>query len=164
MPNGRWLQRDARMGVVMILLGFVGGALLLGSAPRKARESGFLLETESEGEVIAGSVEALVDHVSGGGELRVGWELQFSLPQEDAPRVLAHWVDAGFLTVWQGHVFAQIRDIHAQGPVMDRPAIILTSEPHGWGALVGSDGTLQGVFEGAKPETQIVPTRWAARP
>ena len=126
-----------------------------------AAPSTLLLETGPNGEVSAGSVEALRDAVRAGAALRVGWEFRFRTSPEEAPVSLEHWADAGFLTIWHDHVFAQIRDIHTQGPELGAPAIHLGKEPHGWTALLGSNGTLTSVFAGGDPNTEAVVTRWA---
>lgn len=120
-----------------------------------------VLETDSSGEIVQGSVVSLIDHVERGTPVRVGWELNFQLPNTEKPNRLVHWVDAGFLTIWKGHVFAQIRSIYTQGPVMDRAAIILGKEPDGWVAILGSDGSLLDAFSGNDSQKQVVPMRWA---
>ncbi|MEM7310628.1 MAG: hypothetical protein AAF682_28390 [Planctomycetota bacterium] len=137
------------------------GLLAAGASTPPASAPALLLETDAEGEVLSGSVEALREAVERGEPIRVGWALEFRMPGQDEPERLTHWCDAGFVTVWKGQVFAQIRDIYTQGPVFDRAAIHLGREPHGWVAMLGSNGTLQSVFAGGEPSTQTVATRWA---
>ena len=151
-----------RTSVLVVVLTFVLTASFLSSANAQGgRRSGeLLLETTADGEVASGSVDAVLEAVRAGRALRVGWELRFRGPDGEEV-ALEHWADAGFLTIWKGHVFAQIRDIYTQGPVMDAPAIHLGREPHGWIAMFGTNGTMQSLFAGSTPGTDVIATRWA---
>ena len=120
-----------------------------------------VLETDAEGEAVVGSVAELIEHVRAGAEIRVGWELSFRTSADSDPLVLEHWCDAGFLTVWQGHVFAQIHDIYTQGPMIDQAGVHLGREPHGWVAMLGSNGTMRQAFADGEPQVSKLVTRWA---
>ena len=138
-------------------------AVLFASTPqsqKRSRSSDLLLETGPDGEVRSGSVEDVMEAVRAGAPIRVGWELTFRLPDAE-PETLEHWTDTGFLTLWKGHAFAQIRDIRSQGPDITRAAVHMGTEPHGWVGMLGTDGSLRSVFAGQDPETSTVATRWA---
>ena len=135
----------------------------LWAVPRHPAPSGFevVYAADREGKVVSGSLDELVAAVQGGAALRVGWELPMRMPGEDA-LVLEHWTDAGFVSVWRGHVFAQLRDIYEQGVVITDPAFFLQAEPHGWTALVGTTGSFRMVTAGEKSEMRAA-TRWAVQ-
>ena len=159
----RFHQRRGLRGSTLTTLAITLALALAGlwrgvrsSAVLPAPKTTVLLERNRDGEVLQGSMERLLKAARAGAELRVGWSFPFG-----TDRALEHWADAGFLTIWNGHVFAQIRDIHTQGPVIDQPAIHLGVEPHGWGAILGSNGTLTSVFSGMDPAVEQVHVTWA---
>ena len=119
-----------------------------------------MLVVDQGGEVLSGSLDDLVEAVHAGAPIRVGWELAFNMPDEEEARRLVHWTDAGFVSTWQGHVFAQIDDIYQQGPIMDEPGIHLIPGPHGWTAILGTTGEMRQVY-GDEGSTMPVKTTWA---
>lgn len=156
-----------RPGIVFLLL--IGLAALVSFREVRPhledeRSVEFLLVTGPKGEELEGSVDAVRLAALNGERLRVGWQLSFKTAPDAEPVTLEHWSDAGFITIWHGHVFAQIRDIYTQGPVMDRPEIMLGREAHGWVAMLGTDGSMKSVFSGEAPTTDRVVTRWSIAP
>ena len=144
--------------VLLSLTAFTAAAVLTVAPPTRPR---LLAEIDADGTVLSGSIEAVLEAAREGRDLRVGWELSFQMPDADEPVLLEHWADCGFVTLWQGHAFAQLRDIHAQGPVFDRPAIMLQTEPHGWTAIASTTGTFRQAFGDEVSELQAR-ARWVA--
>lgn len=151
-------MRSPQTVLSLAALATATAAALIVPTPSQPR---VLAEIGPDGEVLRGSIDAVLDAAREGRALRVGWELTFQLPDADEPLLLEHWADSGFVTLWQGHVFAQLRDIHAQGPVFDQPAIILQTEPHGWTAIASTTGTFRQAFGDDVSEMQAT-TRWVA--
>lgn len=134
-------------------------------------------EADREGKRISGSLEDLLTYVRNGNPIRVGWELG---------KRLEHWTDAGFLTILKGHVFGQISSIYGQGtshPSIEIPFVMMSDEPDGWVAVIGTTGVMRQKFKTdqkmldaykemglndeeiqeqlKKQETSKVVTRWA---
>jgi hypothetical protein len=72
-----------------------------------------LVTIEQDGSVSAGSKDKLREAVRAGLPVRVGWSLSFD---DDPEPEVRHWSDSGFLTEFEGEIFAQFADIQAQGP------------------------------------------------
>lgn len=64
---------------------------------------------DAEGNAVEGSKQALIDAIVAGKPVRVYW----------AGRRVQHVIDASFLTILQGEVFAQMRPIQGQKPSID---------------------------------------------
>lgn len=140
---------------------------------------------DSDGTVSRGSLEELVEFVRNGNPIRVGWELSFKTAGSQEVKSFEHWTDAGFVTIINGHVFAQISSIYQQGPSFkDPPSVFLVDgKPNGWVAIIGTTGVLRQKFAGNERlkaslkkaglseaeiqkqlksmETMKVPTKWA---
>lgn len=82
--------------------------------------AGHLATIGADGVVSAGARTAVLEAVRRGAALRVHWSLD---PNNDGVPEISHWADAGFLSEWQGEVFAQIDDIQQQAPRRDPPRI-----------------------------------------
>ncbi len=100
--------------------------------------TGHLLTVNADGTVQAGSKTALQQAVMQGQSLRVGWRLD---DQQGKP-VIIHWADAGFISLFEGEVFAQIQSIHRQVPQRGHAQIHLSSELQHWTGLIGTNGVL----------------------
>src|SRR5262245_44172594 len=72
-----------------------------------------LVTIEPDGRASEGSKNALREAFRAGLPLRVGWSLNFD---DDPEAEVTHWSDGGFLTEFEGEIFAQLADIQAQGP------------------------------------------------
>ncbi|MBC2845095.1 hypothetical protein [Winogradskyella flava] len=105
---------------------------------------------DEEGKAIFGDRETLVDYTNNGNPIRVGWDLR--IQTKDSIYTMSHWADAGFITILEGHVFAQVRPIYAQGPKRpaenEIPAVFLTNaEPNSWIAIIGTTGVMRQKFK-----------------
>lgn len=107
-------------------------------------------EADKDGNPLSGDLESLVQLVRSGNPIRVGWEMNLINPTDDSSYVLEHWSDAGFISIHQGHVFAQIPSIYGQGSSAVQPEIdqdpsmfLVNNKPHGWVAIVGTTGVLR---------------------
>lgn len=114
-------------------------------------------EADKDGNRISGSLEELHRYINQGNSVRVGWELTFRFP--DSTMMLTHWSDAGFISTWGGHVFAQIPSIYGQGPSGPEkgvgPSIFLSNaEPHGWTAIIGTTGVMRQKFKVNEEEVE----------
>lgn len=109
-----------------------------------------VLTTNKEGEVITGSREKLIEYINNGSPLRIGWDLH--IHAKDSIYTMTHWTDAGFITILEGHVFAQIKSIYVQGPKhpkKDEVASVFLNndEPNGWVAIIGTTGVMRQKFK-----------------
>jgi len=150
--------------------------LILSSAsPTDAKRDSFtvLYEADANGKQIAGSLEALIDAIHNGNQVRVGWTLTFADPVSGDPIEMEHWTEASFITILQGHVFAQVQSIYQQGPgIGDPPSVFLVNnQANGWVAILGTTGVMRQKYNESdmqipeamrkEMETMRVPTRWA---
>lgn len=136
------------------------------SPPSKATSDPLsVLELDRDGTPTSGSLEALIEGVRSGRTIRVGWRLPVRFPDDEETRWLEHWADASFLTVWDGQVFAQLRDICEQGMLVgqEEPGFHLEPGAHGWVALIGTTGVVKQAFHG-EPSQMRVATSWAVLP
>ena len=116
-----------------------------------------IYSADSDGMVISGSTEELITAVNEGNPLRVGWDVQ--IRTKDSIYQMTHWTDAGFITLLEGHVFAQIKSIYGQGPKFPKEgeiaAVMLSNdEPDGWVAIIGTTGVMRQKFK--RDEEMIV--------
>jgi len=142
-------------------------------------------ETDAKGNALTGELSNLVEYVNNGNPIRVGWTLEFMNPETGEKDSFSHWADAGFITILNGHIFAQIQSIYQQGPsIQEPPSVFLTSgEPNGWVAIIGTTGTMRQKYKPNEAmramlkadgmtdeeitklekdqETMQVPTKWA---
>lgn len=117
-----------------------------------------IYEADSEGNAIAGDLKSLKVHIQNGNPIRIGWILEFPNPQTQELMVLEHWADAGFVTLLNGHVFAQINPIFQQGPNFGDPpqVYLLNNHPDGWVAIVGTTGTMRQKFKKSEAEQKML--------
>jgi hypothetical protein len=120
-----------------------------------------LLSLDGSGEIIAGSKQALIDHVDGGGSVRVGWQLDWNT---DGEVDVSHWSSAELLSVAGGEVFAQFPAIHRQIPLPGRPGNNPPAGARGqsWSGMLGTDGVLEGKFAEGGTRRWSVASRWCA--
>jgi len=102
-------------------------------------------EADRDGNSVSGSLTELIAHIESGSPVRVGWELAFMHPETQEKLKLVHWTDAGFVTIWRDHVFAQVKPIFQQGPGMSLPPSVFLSnnKPNGWVAILSTTGTMR---------------------
>jgi len=102
-----------------------------------------VVSTDFEGKVLSGSIDSLIQEIRKGKPVRVGWQLDFNKDHEPD---FDHWVDAGFITILGGHVFAQIETIYAQGPNIKTPQVEIFPVSDQWTAVLGTNGKLLNRF------------------
>jgi hypothetical protein len=106
-----------------------------------------LFATDFDGKARVGSKAALIDAVQRGEPIRIGWELDFD---EDGAPNLAHWADAGLLSLSAGEVHAQISAVQRQRPQVDG-SMDLHADYVEWRGMLGSDNRLQGRYSDGTP-------------
>ena len=111
-----------------------------------------IVATDFDGNVVSGSIDSLISEIRKGKPVRVGWQLDFD---KDKKPDFDHWVDAGFLTILGGHVFAQIETIYIQGPRAEIPQVEIYPTHHQWTALIGTNGKLLNRFIMEKPPKMV---------
>jgi hypothetical protein len=113
-----------------------------------------LVTVEPDGRASEGSKDALREAFRAGLPLRVGWSLSFD---DDAEPEVRHWSDSGFLTEFEGEIFAQFADIQAQGPRLGKASILMPAKRKRWSGLVGTTGVLESNFDDgeAAPSTRV---------
>jgi hypothetical protein len=117
----------------IILLAALAGALLFSSISNSSAPTGswrLAYSHDAGGKAIEGSKQALIDAIANGKPVRVYW----------AGRRVQHVVDAGFLTILQGEVFAQMHPITGQKPSVD-PAAVELREETSWQTIHATNGT-----------------------
>ena len=104
-----------------------------------------IYEADSEGKIITGDLEHLLNYVQNGNPIRVGWVLNFEHPKTGELVEMQHWAVAGFITTLNGHVFAQIHSIYQQGPSLNNPPAVFlaNNKPNGWVAILGTTGIMR---------------------
>lgn len=98
---------------------------------------------EADGRASRGSKEQLRRVVANGLSVRVG--LQVDSNGDGVPEV-SHWADAGFLTEFEGEVFAQLADIQRQTPLRGQARMPMPAGRQRWSGLIGTNGTLESHF------------------
>ena len=139
---------------------FIGAlSILLLSAGAGASSCPLHLVTiEPDGNASAGSKDALREAFRAGLPLRVGWSLNFDADPE--PEV-THWSDGGFLTEFEGEIFAQLADIQAQGPRLGKASILMPAKRKRWSGLIGPNGVLESNFDdGEVAPSERVRSEW----
>ncbi len=132
----------------IITLLFIVTTLAL-SAQTTSNAYDIIYSADKDGNAVNGKIENLIEHVKSGNPIRVGWTLKFPHPVTGKPTEMLHWADAGFITILDGHVFAQIKPIYEQGPGFETPpSVYLTqNKPNGWVAIIGTTGMVRQKFD-----------------
>jgi hypothetical protein len=110
-----------------------------------------LVTVEQDGSASAGSKDALREAVRAGFPVRIGWSLSFD---DDPEPEVSHWSDSGFLTEFEGEIFAQFADIQAQGPRRGKASISMLAKRKRWSGIVGTNGVLESNFD----DGEVMPT------
>lgn len=97
-------------------------------------QSKIVLETDFDGNVVAGSKAELIKEIRLGKPVWVGYQLDFD---EDKVADFDHWAEAEFITILKDEVFTQIRNINVQRPNMDPPHIDIYPGNTMWTAYSG---------------------------
>lgn len=121
-------------------------------------DSKIVYEADKNGKPISGNIEALLEHARNGKQLRVGWVLEFKNSETGKIETIEHWSDAGFITIINNHIFAQINPIAQQSPKLSNPPEIrlIDGKANGWVAIIGTTGVLEQHFTENAMMTRIV--------
>lgn len=123
---------------------------------------GHLVTIEPDGSASVGSKDRLRQAVANGLPVRVGWAID---GDGDGTVDVAHWVDAGFVTEFEGEIFAQFHDIQRQAPRRDRARVIMPAGRQRWSGLVGTNGMMESHFDdGSPPGSVRVRSTWCVDP
>jgi hypothetical protein len=141
-------------------------ALVAFASPARAQESacgvGHLVTVEPDGSVSRGAKEQVRRAAANGVPLRVGWSIDANT---DGVADLVHWSDSGFVTIWEGEVFAQIPDIQRQGPVRGQASVRMPAGRQRWTGILSTTGVLEGHFDdGSEPMSTRLKTIWCVDP
>ena len=142
----------------------LAGALLLSPSTLSAQTCGaaHLLTVEANGSIASGSKDALRRAINAGTPIRVGWGLDAN--NDNVPDV-SHWADAGFLTEFEGEVFAQLADIQRQQPMRNPTRVPMPAGRQRWTGLLGTNGRLESHFDdGSAPAVATVRSTWCVDP
>jgi hypothetical protein len=136
--------------------------LLLSAGASAANCPLHLVTIEPDGRASQGTKEALLKAFHAGLPLRVGWSLNFD---QDVEPEVTHWSDGGFLTEFEGELFAQLADIQAQGPRLGKASISMPAKRKRWSGLIGTNGVLEGNFDdGEAVPSERVRSEWCVDP
>lgn len=123
---------------------------------------GHLVTVEPDGSAARGSKDRLRRAVANGTPLRIGWSFDANA---DGVVDVAHWVDAGFVTDFEGEIFAQIDDIQRQSPQRGQARVLMPAGRQRWTGLLGTNGILEGHFDdGSSPSSARVRSTWCVDP
>ena len=136
----------------LILVGAVVATMALhASAPMQAMPTWQLIYAHDEnGQAVAGSKEGLLEAVRSGKSIRIYW----------SGRHVEHAVDAYFLTILGGEVFAQTAPIQSQAPSLDPPAVAFRQPGQQWRTIIGTDGSVRAFMDGNQPRQHAGARRW----
>jgi len=105
---------------------------------------------DETGAVVEGSKAALIAAARNGKPVRVYFR---------GARV-EHVLDAGFLTILENEIFAQIAPIQTQRPSVEPPVIEFREPGQQWRAIVGSDGSFRAFADGGAVNSRKRAIRW----
>jgi len=143
-----------------------------------------IYSADKHGNAMFGDINTLIKEIENGSPVRIGWSIFFNYPKTGKTVEMQHWTDASFITVLNGHVFAQVRGIFKQGPQISvNPSIhLVSSKANSWVGIIGTTGLLRQKYDMdsfkemlkssgrteieikkiiRKQETIYVPTKWA---
>ena len=111
-------------------LGFAFAFGLINLQDRSPKQLGWKLiySHDKSGQALSGTKQALIEEIRAGKSVRIYW----------AGKRVEHLIDAHFITILGGEVFAQIT-IQGQKPSIDPPAIELRESP--WKTIFSTNGT-----------------------
>lgn len=121
-----------------------------------------LMTVERSGIVSAGSYKKLINAYRKGASIRVGWELDFT---GDGKTDVSHWVDAQFLSEFDGKLYAQVPAIQQQIPDITKSDILFPKNSQEWYGLLRSDSKLSGRYSlrNQMSKTYQVRSMWCLR-
>jgi hypothetical protein len=139
----------------MLLPFFLSAAL---APPPESLCSHPLYRVDSEGRALHGEKASVLSAFRAGIPLRVSWSID--VDSDGAPEV-SHWADAGFLTEFEGEVFAQIDDIQRQSPRREEKRIEMPEGRIRWTGILGTNGVLESHFDDGQETSSVrVANEW----
>ncbi len=105
---------------------------------------------DDQGAALDGSLEDLIAAVRAGKPVRVYVK----------GRRVEHSAGAQFLTIFEGHVFAQISEIQGQAPSSDPPRIAFRAPGTYWRAIYGTTGAVEALMDGNEPRQNRAALSW----
>ena len=91
-------------------------------------------EHDAEGNALSGSKEALIDAISAGAEVRIGWKMG------SKEQYVQHYAEGKFLSILNDEVFAQIEPILSQNPDFTNTAVTFREDLK-WSFIASTTGT-----------------------
>jgi len=103
---------------------------------------------DDQGNPLSGNISDLKKAVRQGCVVRVGWGIKNEYKKDRLRRTfeVEHTAEAQFLTISEGHVFAQLDRIMGQAPSRERPKINLV-KTHYWHSVLGTTGEMIQVYQ-----------------
>ena len=108
------------------------------SLAASAEEWRLILHVDKDGKTIEGDKGPLINTIRKGYPVRVGF----------AGRTVEHVTDAGFLTILNGEVYAQIDSIITQQPSKEFSTLGFRDVNKSWRAILSTKGTLTAIATG----------------
>jgi hypothetical protein len=119
---------------------------------------GHLLTVAPDGSPTRGSKEALRRAVHAGLPIRIGWGIDANA---DGIPDVSHWSDGGFLTDFEGELFAQIPDIQRQSPMRGQARVVMPAGRQRWSGIIGTNGRLESHFDdGSEAQSVRLGSTW----
>lgn len=150
--------------IYVLSLGMLASCAHQGDVPIAAPAScsaAPLVQINYDGDVVGGNKAELINAVSSGKAIYLGWALDVN---NDGKDDVEHWHDAGFLTLFEGEVFTQTPAIEAQAPEKDPVRIELGPSRTIWRGVIGTNGTIVSRFgENGKPGTMRTRSTWCLK-
>jgi len=96
-----------------------------------------VFQNDENGEALYGDKSLLIDAVRHGYPVKIGW----------GGNRVEHVAEAGFLTILEGEVFAQINSIIGQAPRIDGDTVMIRFRPQNkWTKIAGTNGYSTGLM------------------
>lgn len=105
---------------------------------------------DKDGMSLEGSKSDLIESIRQGNPVRI----------YTSGRRIEHAMEAQFLSIFKGDVFAQITPIHAQAPAEDPTQILFRAPGKKWQSIVGTNGFVTAFTDGGDPNIRKGSTKW----
>ena len=109
-----------------------------------------VFENDEQGNRISGSKDVLIEAVRSGKPVRVYF----------AGRTIEHAVEANFLSIFEGEVFAQLIEIQSQRPGRAPVRIEFRTAGEKRRAIIGTNGFVTAYIDGNEPNNRAGGSRW----
>ncbi|WP_346881338.1 hypothetical protein [uncultured Algibacter sp.] len=105
-------------------------------------------EADENGKTISGNLDTLRESIQHGNPVRVGWLIKLQNFDKKV-YTIEHWADAGFLTIVNKHVYAQLKPIYEQGinfETQESAVFLIDGKPNGWVSVISTSGVMKQKF------------------